>query len=298
MGSPAVRTRLLIALPLLLSFLAALVLAAPSQAADRLTKPVRILPLGDSITFGLSTGMPGDRSPGGYRSTLDGLLSNARIPHTFLGTMTANSSPTLMLRGEDRHEGHSGYRVDQVTTDLNGIAGGNTDNGGCWLTGTSEHAPMYPEVVIIHLGTNDITHWYDPGVQYPDGIVDYSDPKQRARFASDLANRLKALVDKIYSLRPSTHIVLSNIVPIEANSFEPVSREYSYFVARVVDQERGLGRPIVFADVFHKFAHVSDDQTILYPGMMSDGGIHPSTLGYNVMANVYANAVQAVLKLG
>src|SRR3954471_2629653 len=148
MARRAVPTRALGMLAPLLATLATWLLAAPTQAADPVgLDQVRVLPLGDSITLGVSDGMPRRASPGGYRSPLDSLLQKARIPHVFVGTMTINPSPTLMARGDTHHEGHNRYRVDQVSADLNGVANGPSDNGGHWLTGSSEHTPIYPDVV-------------------------------------------------------------------------------------------------------------------------------------------------------
>src|SRR3954453_8097276 len=122
MGSPAwIRWRGSVVLPLGLALLLVLGLATSGHAGKGAVlpgkPPISILPLGDSITLGVSNGLPGGQTPGGYRSPLDSMLSDEQIPHTFLGTSTANSSPTLMLRDEVHHEGHPGYRVSQVTTD-------------------------------------------------------------------------------------------------------------------------------------------------------------------------------------
>jgi lysophospholipase L1-like esterase len=259
---------------------------------------LRIYPLGDSITLGVSTDMPTRYSPGGYRSALDALLSDERIRHLFVGTRQTNSSPSLEARGQDHHDGHSGFRIDQVSTDLDGQGVVRADESGYWLTGTPEHAAIYPNVVIIHLGTNDIAQWYDPGVHYPtpSSLADYSDPAQRAQFVADLRLRLKALVDKIIALRPSAQIILSSIVPMETNIFEPVTRDYANAVRIVVDREQMLHRSVYFADVYHRFVTESHGQTVLLPGLMSSGGIHPTPAGYQAMAEVYQAAVRAAVR--
>ena len=65
----------------------------PARAAGR---PLQIWPLGDSITVG-SSAQP---SPGGYRTSLDQLLTREGVGHHFIGSWTANSSATLDLDDE------------------------------------------------------------------------------------------------------------------------------------------------------------------------------------------------------
>jgi lysophospholipase L1-like esterase len=288
-----VRPRVALSLLVSLACASAVALAAPGHAATApVPAAVRILPLGDSITYGTSTDLPGGAMPGGYRGTLDGLLESRGIMHRFVGSETTNPSPSLTADNQAHHEGHPGYRVDQVATDLDGLAGGNTDNGGYWLTGTSGRAAIRPDVVIIHLGTNDITHYYDPGVR-----VRFYTEAARQQFAADLKARLKGLVDKIYALRPYTRIVLSTIVPVEIGDFEAVSYDYAIAVRSLVSQERKAGRRIVLAEMFNRFCLREKGQFVNYPGLVSTDGVHPTPAGYQVMANVYSTAVANVLAL-
>jgi lysophospholipase L1-like esterase len=297
MGIPAgARRRVAVGLPTALLLVLAVILAGPGGAVPSWTRaPYRILPLGDSITYGVSTRTPTGSVPGGYRQPLDSLLGKEHVPHAFVGSMTANSGPVLDARGQGHHEGHPGYRIDQVAADLDGLAGGATDDGGSWLTGIDGRPALYPDVVIIHLGTNDISQRYDPTRQYPGGFINLSVPTERATFVSDLAQRLTALVDKIFTLRPSTRIVLSNIVPMERSNFGEVSELYGVAVAQIVQQEAAAHRHIVFADVYHQFIRTVDGHATLTPGLLTSGGIHPTPAGYAMMAQVYARAVQAVI---
>jgi lysophospholipase L1-like esterase len=254
----------------------------------------RIWPLGDSITLG--AGVP---DPGGYRDPLDRTLRLDGVGHKFLGTWTQNPSATLLADGEAHHDGHGGYRVDQVLTDLTGFANGKTDNGGYWLTGTAHRAPIYPDVVIIHLGTNDIFRQYDPGVRYPtsNGLVDFSDTAQRHRFVGDLTQRLTALLDKIYALRPHARIVLSSIVPMHA-PYLVASADYASWVSSLVAKERARGHKIVFADVFHTFMKRSRGRGVEpNPGLVGPKGFHPTPAGYELMGHIFTKYVQQVIKL-
>src|SRR5665647_586276 len=64
--------------------------------------PLRILPLGDSITYGSSVA-------GGYRLPLYAVLTNAGYNVDYIGSDTGNSAPGL--GAEIHHEGHGGWRI-------------------------------------------------------------------------------------------------------------------------------------------------------------------------------------------
>ena len=80
-------------------------LAAGWMAAVQAAPPVRIMPVGDSITYG--SGSPG----GGYRFPLWHLLTNAGYTVDFTGTRTTNGIAGLP---DPDHEGWGGYRIDQI----------------------------------------------------------------------------------------------------------------------------------------------------------------------------------------
>ncbi|MEV6488572.1 SGNH/GDSL hydrolase family protein [Actinoplanes sp. NPDC051633] len=90
---------------------------------------LRIMPLGDSITYGL-----GDPDLGSYRDELGRKLAAAGVEVDFVGSM--RSGPA----GTDRdNEGHIGWRIDQIAA--------RADH---WM------ATYRPQVVLLHIGTNDM----------------------------------------------------------------------------------------------------------------------------------------------
>ncbi|MEZ0387988.1 MAG: GDSL-type esterase/lipase family protein, partial [Verrucomicrobium sp.] len=108
------------------AFLALAALISPLSAQ---APPVRIMPLGDSITFGSSV-------PGGYRNKLYQLLTTAGYSVDFVGTQTGNGVASLP---DPDHQGHGGWRIDELDTNLVG-----------WLSQIAD-----PDVVLVHIGTND-----------------------------------------------------------------------------------------------------------------------------------------------
>ncbi len=109
---------------------AALLLAAAAHAQN---PPIRIMPLGDSITYG---------SPvlGGYRAPLYHMLTNAAYNVDYVGSGNGNASADLP---EINHEGHGGWRISDATVGL-------YENLYGWFEAIED-----PHVVLLHIGTND-----------------------------------------------------------------------------------------------------------------------------------------------
>ncbi|MBQ1047053.1 cellulose binding domain-containing protein [Micromonospora sp. C51] len=102
------------------------VAAGPTNAAA--DAPVRVMPLGDSITDGFNV-------PGGYRIDLWQKLVADGYQVDFVGSMS--NGPSSL--GDRNHEGHSGWTIAQIDA--------NVVN---WLRATT------PRTVMLHIGTNDM----------------------------------------------------------------------------------------------------------------------------------------------
>lgn len=96
--------------------------------------PIRIMPLGDSLTDGFNVN-------GGYRIDLWTLLA-AHHRVDFVGSRH-NGVPGL---ADKDHEGHPGWRIDE-------LASGATP----WL------CAYRPQIVLLLIGTNDMTQNFDVG---------------------------------------------------------------------------------------------------------------------------------------
>ena len=249
--------------------------------------PVSIMPLGDSITYGETA--PDADTPGGYRGYLADDLAGSGVDWSYVGTSEDNP-PVGADPGRYRHEGHPGYRVDQVAADLDGpdpAAG-----GGYWLTGTGLRPPARPEVVVVHIGTNDVAQAYDPAGRYPGGY-DGSDPGQRAEFVDHLAERLLGLLDKLGRIDPGVRLVLCTIAPMGDAYPDPTAHAYDDAIRfRVVPWERARGVRISLADVEAAFLSGPGG----YHEYVGPDGVHLTPLGYRTMADTVAPAVRAVLR--
>lgn len=108
--------------------------AAPAEAAAAFVTPTRIMPLGDSITWG-----QGGDGGGGYRPPLVQNMVVGRYSSDMVGAQRTGP-PHLYDRD---HEGYPGYRIDQIA-DL-----------------AASHLMTYrPEFVLLKIGTNDVLQQY------------------------------------------------------------------------------------------------------------------------------------------
>jgi lysophospholipase L1-like esterase len=125
-----------------------------------------IMPLGDSITDGITV-------PGAYRIKLWNNIINAGQKVDFVGSMSNGPSEL----GDKNHEGHSGWRIDQIDANIN-----------AWMT------TYKPKIVLLHIGTNDISQKYD---------------------LTNAPTRLSGLIDKICAKLPSDgKLYVAKVIPL------------------------------------------------------------------------------------
>lgn len=106
-------------------------MGAPQVAQS--DKPMRIMPLGDSIT-------QADSNHNSYRRPLWMQLRKAGYNVELVGSTQEHFQGSAPLADFDRdHEGHWGWRVDQILEQID-----------AWARSSQ------PDIVLIHLGTNDI----------------------------------------------------------------------------------------------------------------------------------------------
>jgi hypothetical protein len=130
---------------------------------SNLQRNLRVMALGDSITYGA-----GSSHGGGYRPTLGNLLREDGANVTFVGSQRSGPAP-------DAHEGRSGWTISQIA--------GITD---------SALATYRPNVVLLHIGTNDLNNNDNPG---------------------GAPARLGALIDQIFRAAPDVTLLVSTVVP-------------------------------------------------------------------------------------
>ncbi|PZD72404.1 Multidomain esterase [Acaryochloris thomasi RCC1774] len=99
-----------------------------------ITSPIRLMPLGDSITEGLETD-----PDGGYRIPLWNSFVSDGFDIDFVGSLQTGP-PTIDVD----HEGHRGFRIDEIA-----------DSVDDWLS------TAQPDTILLMIGTNDILGNFD-----------------------------------------------------------------------------------------------------------------------------------------
>ncbi|MCU1659328.1 MAG: ricin lectin [Pseudonocardiales bacterium] len=213
------------------ALLAAAMLTTQAEAAPG-TRPVRIMPLGDSITYGV-----GSSTGSSYRAALwDRLVGQAGYAVDFVGSQRSGALP------DTDNEGHSGWRIDQVASNVDG-----------WL------AAYQPDVVLLHIGTNDMNQNYQPDTA---------------------PQRLGALLDQILVDRPAAAVLIAKIVPSSDSTIQSRITAFNAALPSVV-APRGSRVKLV-------------DLSVLSSADLADR-LHPNDNGYARMAVRWYSALETVL---
>jgi acyl-CoA thioesterase-1 len=216
--------------------------ARPASAAEPgpAAAPTRIMPLGDSITG----------SPGCWRALLwQDLVNTGYSDVDFVGTLPGQGCG-FAYDGEN--EGHGGILATNMA-DQNQLPP--------WLSATN------PDVVLMHLGTNDV--WSN---RSPDTIL--------AAFTK--------LVEQMRANNPQMEILVAQIIPMAPANCGECGQRVVNFNAAIPAWAEGLSTeasPITVVDQFTGF----DTATDTYDG------VHPNDAGNRVMADHWYPALTDAL---
>ncbi|MCO1577908.1 SGNH/GDSL hydrolase family protein [Crossiella sp. SN42] len=201
---------------------------------------LRILPLGDSITG----------APGCWRAELwHRLRERGHTAIDFVGTRTGGAcGPTY-----DRdHAGYSGFQATVIA---------RRNLLPSWL------ATARPDVVLIHLGTNDLWH----GVGTEAVLAAYG-----------------KLVEQIRAHNPATRILLAQIIPMAPRGCASCGQ-------RVVALNRAIPCWAAARSTARSPIVVVDQWTGFDPASDTNDGVHPVDSGFRKMAARWLPAVAAAL---
>ncbi len=210
--------------------------------------PVKILPLGDSLTFGTN---PDDteNDPVGYREKLSGYLLDYFNMLCFVGPQ---NTPTLLTdKFLLRHAGYPGYVIEDVYGD---------DLHPGINTLVPEIMEEYtPDIVVLMIGTNDCTMLA--------GSLDMDSDM------AALADRWKALIKQIDEKLPDDGMVICcSIPPLLGGRDELLNEKIKSGVEALKEEEIKVS----FADVYSLFENNDD--------YLSSDGAHLSNKGYSAVA--------------
>jgi lysophospholipase L1-like esterase len=181
----------------------------------------RIMPVGDSIT-------EASGSRNSYRRPLWHSLNDAGYDINFVGSQSGNRDGQVPNPDFDTdHEGHWGWRADRFL---------NNNNIRNWAT------THRPDVVLIHLGTNDIFN---------------------GQSVSGTINEISQIIDEMRSVNPDIIVLVAQIIPTSdpgRPSLDPfndaipglvASKNTSRSPVRLVDQNSGFNASVDTYDGIH-----------------------------------------------
>jgi hypothetical protein len=184
------------------------------------------MPLGDSITSGTT-------SWASYRYWLYKDLAARGLAFDFVGSIhgqlkTGDSPPSCCRDFDWDHEGHSGYRVDQILPLLPG-----------WLALNS------PDLALIHLGTNDILQNQSP---------------------ESTAAELGQIIDLLRAANPRIKILLAQIIPAKWNgTFSNEIPQLNALLPDLAAIKTRKDSPVVLVDQYTGFDVVADTWDGVHP---------------------------------
>lgn len=196
----------------------------------------RIMPLGDSITDGYIEGLS-DEFMVGYRQKLYLDLVNAGYDVDFVGSLNSGNLATPSF--DYNHEGHGGWNDNEVAGQVYK-----------WLIDNPA------DIVLLHIGTNDLT-------SSPDDV--------------------ELILDEIDRYSKDTLVILALIIN---------NKKYNHTVTEFNNNVRAMAeRRIAHCD---KIILVDMENALNYQDDMSDN-LHPNPNGYAKMSNVWFTALKPIL---
>jgi lysophospholipase L1-like esterase len=162
---------------------------------------VKVMPLGDSITDGITVS-------GAYRTSLWQRFVSGGYQVDFVGSLSGGPSNL----GDHDHEGHSGWRIDQIDANITG-----------WL------GSYQPHTVLLHIGTNDVL--------------------QNNNVANAPA-RLSALIDHITAAVPGAEVFVAQIIPLANSGQNAQVRTYNAAIPGIVSSKVSAGKHVHLVDLY------------------------------------------------
>jgi len=234
------------------------------SARSAYSQTLRIMPFGNSITEG-TEGVP---VPEGqkiaYRYTLYNLLNSANYNFDFIG----HNSTGYDVFPDANHAGIPGTR-DQYLVTL--LQNGYDQRHGVQITPGSQpyldwitSTQGAPDIILLHIGTNDITHGEGSSPAQVSLILDEID-----NWESRSGHDAKVIVARI----------------INRKTYDLTTTQYNNNVAAMVTARNDPS--VVMVDI-------ENGAGIDYPSEMHDDGIHPKPSAYAKMGEKWFQAIQAL----
>lgn len=217
--------------------------------------PCKVMPLGDSITYGV-----GDEGNGGYRGPLFASAVAAGQKITFTGSASNGPSTVSGQTFPKKNEGHNGWGIVQVNQNSGGKGGiiklipdpaFSSGSGGT------------PNIILLHIGTNDSSFFT----------------------ATQMASDLSQLLDALTTNAPDALLVVAQIIPLGYGTND-VIKAYNQAIPGLVQTRASAGKHIVLLDMYTGFTASS---------MLGSDKVHPNSSGYSYMASRWYSVIGTLL---
>lgn len=169
----------------------------PAQAA---LNGYRIMPLGASITAGVPNG-------GGYRIKLWNIAQANKWNIHFVGSQS-NGPKSL---GDKHHEGHPGYRIDQIASLVDDAL-----------------VTYNPDIILLYIGTNDAVQNYN---------------------LINAPERLQSLINRIFYDIPAVHLLVAKIGLSTNEKYNAGIQKINAGIPNIVRYEQAQGHSIKLVDM-------------------------------------------------
>jgi lysophospholipase L1-like esterase len=222
---------------------------------------IKIMPLGDSITWGI-TEIPEEATDEGYRGFLYDSLSSGGYNFDFVGGLQNGDSLT-----DKDHEGHPAWYANKSSS-----CGGNCVGPGIAAAVDSFLTANPADIVLLHIGTNDLILMDDQQVDDTDGLV------------ADV----QLIISNIHTFNSEIIIICALIINSSENAnITALTTSFNTKLnnaltesstLRIVNMESALSYP---ADI------VTND---------ASHNVHPNVSGYKKMADVWFDELKYVIE--
>jgi lysophospholipase L1-like esterase len=220
---------------------------------------LKIMPLGNSITRGYTDPVPDDFN--GYRKKLKLLTEDQGLNFDFVGHRVDGNFD------DKQHDGNGGWHANHWAGHPKSLL----DSVSIFINAN------LPDVVLLQIGTNDVGSYYFAA---NDNTIDTT--------VSDISKML----DSIYNVGPDIFIILAKIVNREDDPISLTINETATTTA--FNNALGIMANSRIANG-DKLKLIDMENALLYPDDLCIDGVHPNSIGYDKMAQVWIDAIVDIL---
>jgi lysophospholipase L1-like esterase len=226
---------------------------------------LKILPLGNSITVGYTDGVLPESNQISYRFGLYYQLINAGHNVDFVGSELTGWA----YFSDCQHAGINGFR-DQYMVRL--LQDGYDMKRYIQLVNPpGPYLDVYdPDIILLHIGTNDITHETNPGTANVEAVLNLIDDYE-VRSGKQVPVFLALIVNRMYGYNLRTE-----------------TTNYNNQIRAMAEARIQNGDNIIIVDM-------ENDAGLEYTTADMTDYLHPNSTGYNKMATLWFNSINTYL---